>query len=318
MRWESMMSTAFTCSAVKGSPLWNLSPSRSLNSYTSPSGLSVQDSARQGAMSLPGSGLIRASCRAYRNTNGVPIPGASPVDVPNASRNRSATDAVSLLMSSLHVVLEQLERPENRTRTRHVRRRARSCATAATKSVTLMGLLWYPPGDRWPTSPLPSRARARNNRRPLVLRSTFDRWIAEESLAGRVQHHQFPTAPSAVRPPLNRIRGNTWRRLSSINSRQRRACRGRHHQVRDEFLALGLRTEQQGKDEADGPDDCAHQHGNAEAEVVVDGKVGECRGHQATEDRPLVITEGAGRRAHLGGEALREVTRVLTIEGIAE
>src|SRR5258707_69353 len=177
-------------------------------------------------MSLPGSGLIRASCSAYRNTNGVPMPGvspgsrkvgaieaskaivnwpsgwacaaASPVDVPNASRNRSATDAVSLLMSSLHVVLEQLERPENRTRTRHVRRRSRSCATAATKSVTLMGLLWYPPGDRWPTSPLPSRASARNSR------------------------------------------------------------------------------------------------------------------------RPLVITEGAGRRAHLGGEALREVTRVLAIEGIAE
>src|SRR5216683_7119640 len=67
----------FTSSAVKGSPLWNLSPSRSLNSYTSPSGLSFQDSARHGAMSLPGSGLIRASCRAYRKTNGTPIPGVS-------------------------------------------------------------------------------------------------------------------------------------------------------------------------------------------------------------------------------------------------
>jgi hypothetical protein len=47
-------------------------------------------------------------------------------------------------MSSLHVVLEQLERPENRTRTRHVRRRSRSCATAATKSLTSIGLPWYP------------------------------------------------------------------------------------------------------------------------------------------------------------------------------
>src|SRR5712691_6165176 len=128
----------FTSSAVKGSPLWNFRPSRSLNSYTRPSGLSFQDSARHGAMSLPGSGLMSASCMAYRNTNGVPMPGVSagsrkvgaieaskamvncpsgwacaatsPVDVPSASRNRSAIDAVSLLMPSLHGVLEPFDR----------------------------------------------------------------------------------------------------------------------------------------------------------------------------------------------------------------
>src|SRR6266404_8480837 len=36
------------------------------------------------------------------------------------------------------------ERPERLTRTLYVGRRSRSCATAATNSVTLMGLLWYP------------------------------------------------------------------------------------------------------------------------------------------------------------------------------
>ena len=69
-------------------------PSRSLNSYTSPSGLSRQDSARHGAMSLPGRGLISASCRAYRNTNGVPIPGVSA-----GSRNEEAIEASKAMVN---------------------------------------------------------------------------------------------------------------------------------------------------------------------------------------------------------------------------
>ena len=54
----------FTSSAVKGSPLWNLSPSRSLKSYTRWSALTVHDSARLGAIRLPGIGFTRASCMA--------------------------------------------------------------------------------------------------------------------------------------------------------------------------------------------------------------------------------------------------------------
>ena len=51
----------FTSSAVKASPLWNLSPSRSLNSYERWSTLIVQDSARLGVMRLPGMGFTSAS-----------------------------------------------------------------------------------------------------------------------------------------------------------------------------------------------------------------------------------------------------------------
>lgn len=55
----------FTSSAVQGSPLWKRSPSRSLNSYTRPSGLSVQDSARLWPIFSPGIGRITPSWRAY-------------------------------------------------------------------------------------------------------------------------------------------------------------------------------------------------------------------------------------------------------------
>src|SRR4030095_16369277 len=62
----------FTSSVVTGSPLWNLRSRRSLNSYTSPSGLSVHDSARLGdILPLPGSGRTSASWRAKRIPNGV-------------------------------------------------------------------------------------------------------------------------------------------------------------------------------------------------------------------------------------------------------
>src|SRR5262249_15340657 len=60
-----------------GSPLWNLSSRRSLNSYTSPSALSVHDSARLGdILPLPGSGRTSASCSANRMPNGVIWGGA--------------------------------------------------------------------------------------------------------------------------------------------------------------------------------------------------------------------------------------------------
>src|SRR5437762_4637976 len=64
-----------TSSAVNASPLWNLTSLRSLNSYTSLSGLSVQDSARLGVIRLPGIGFTRASCSAYIIQNGVRFPG---------------------------------------------------------------------------------------------------------------------------------------------------------------------------------------------------------------------------------------------------
>ena len=43
----------------------------------SPSGLSDQDSARLGASVWPGMGFTRASWRAYKNMNGVIMPGVS-------------------------------------------------------------------------------------------------------------------------------------------------------------------------------------------------------------------------------------------------
>src|SRR5438128_4701040 len=51
----------FTSSAVTASPLWKRAPLRSRNSYTSPSGETVQDSARHGALGPLGMGLRRAS-----------------------------------------------------------------------------------------------------------------------------------------------------------------------------------------------------------------------------------------------------------------
>src|SRR5215813_11116583 len=66
----------FTSSVVTGSPLWNFRPRRSLNSYVSPSGLSVQDSAKLLAIFCPGSGLTRPSWRAWRTPKGVICGGA--------------------------------------------------------------------------------------------------------------------------------------------------------------------------------------------------------------------------------------------------
>src|SRR5215470_19400289 len=63
-------------SAVTGSPLWNLSPRRSLNSYTRPSGLSVHDSARLGPIFWLGSGRTSASWIAYSVPKGVIWGGA--------------------------------------------------------------------------------------------------------------------------------------------------------------------------------------------------------------------------------------------------
>ena len=62
---------------MTGSPLWNLVPLRRLNSYASPSGDTVHDSARLGASGLPGSGFTIASCSAYISMNGVTIPVVS-------------------------------------------------------------------------------------------------------------------------------------------------------------------------------------------------------------------------------------------------
>src|SRR6266849_3361284 len=62
-----------TSSAVTGSPLWNFTPLRRTNSYTSPSGDTLHDSARLGAMLLPGIGFTRPSWSAYMTMNGVTI-----------------------------------------------------------------------------------------------------------------------------------------------------------------------------------------------------------------------------------------------------
>src|SRR4029077_20311634 len=60
-----------------GSPLWNLRSRRSLNSYVSPSALSVHDSARLGdILPFPGRGRTRASWSANRMPNGVICAGA--------------------------------------------------------------------------------------------------------------------------------------------------------------------------------------------------------------------------------------------------
>src|SRR2546425_766548 len=66
----------FTSSAVTGSPLWNLRSRRSLNSYMSPSGLSVHDSARLLPIFCPGSGRTSASWSAYSMPKGVICGGA--------------------------------------------------------------------------------------------------------------------------------------------------------------------------------------------------------------------------------------------------
>src|SRR2546427_1580702 len=66
----------FTSSALTGSPLWNLRPRRSLNSYVNPSGLSVHDSAKLLPIFCPGSGRTSASCSAYSIPKGVIWGGA--------------------------------------------------------------------------------------------------------------------------------------------------------------------------------------------------------------------------------------------------
>jgi hypothetical protein len=59
-RTRSMLN--FTSSAVNASPLENVTPSRSVKSYTSPSGLTVQDSASAGSISpVPWSSCTRPS-----------------------------------------------------------------------------------------------------------------------------------------------------------------------------------------------------------------------------------------------------------------
>src|SRR2546427_3762803 len=60
----------------------------------SPSGLSRQDSARHGAMSLPGRGFISASWSAYRKTKGVPSP-----EVSAGSRNEEAIEASKAMVN---------------------------------------------------------------------------------------------------------------------------------------------------------------------------------------------------------------------------
>src|SRR5439155_3480225 len=63
--------------AVTGSPLWNFTPRRRTNSYVSPSGDTVHDSASAGASGLPGSAFSIASWSPYSTMNGVTIPGVS-------------------------------------------------------------------------------------------------------------------------------------------------------------------------------------------------------------------------------------------------
>src|SRR4029450_4064742 len=60
-----------------GSPLWNLVPLRRTSSSVTLSGDTVHDSARLGAMALPGMDFTSASCMAYMNRKGVMIPTVS-------------------------------------------------------------------------------------------------------------------------------------------------------------------------------------------------------------------------------------------------
>src|SRR5215831_4574970 len=127
------------------------------------------------------------------------------------------------------------------------------------------------------------------------------------------RHCRVLTPPIGARPSRHNQDSS-----SSIDGGQGRPPRRSHHQVRYQFLALGLGTQQQRQDEADGAHHGAHQHGDAEPQLVVDGEVREHRGNQATEDRSLMITEGARRCPDLGGEALREIARILPVECVAE
>src|SRR5262249_60489010 len=67
----------FTSSEVTDSPLWKRTLLRRANSYTRPSDDIVHDSARLGAMCLPGIGFSMASWSAYRTMKGVMSPGVS-------------------------------------------------------------------------------------------------------------------------------------------------------------------------------------------------------------------------------------------------
>src|SRR5437868_12558892 len=91
-----------------------------------------------------------------------------------------------------------------------------------------------------------------------------------------------------------------------------------HDEIRHEDLSLGLRSEQQGKDKARRSDAGADQHRDREAETVMAGEPGKHQRDEAAEYRPLVVAEGARRRAYLGREALGEVGRVLAIDRLAE
>src|SRR3984893_15910651 len=84
------------------------------------------------------------------------------------------------------------------------------------------------------------------------------------------------------------------------------SCSG-HDQIRHEDLSLGLRSEQQRNDKARRSDAGADQHRDRKAETVMAGEPGQDERDKAAEYRPLVIAEGARRRADFGREALRKI-----------
>src|SRR5215831_13656684 len=109
-----------------------------------------------------------------------------------------------------------------------------------------------------------------------------------------VKMHVVKGTAGVLTPPIGaRPSRRNHDSSSSIDGGQGRSPRRSHHQVRYQFLTLGLGTQQQRQDEADGAHHGAHQHGDAEPQLVVDGEVREHRGNQATEDRALMIAEGA-------------------------
>src|SRR4051812_25969707 len=86
-------------------------------------------------------------------------------------------------------------------------------------------------------------------------------------------------------------------------------------QIRNEMLALRLRTQQQGGDEARQPDAAEDQHRLGKAYSLFDREVGDDGGDQAGEDGALVIAERGGRGADLGGEPFGQVAWVLPLYG---
>src|SRR5215469_6440158 len=76
----------------------------------------------------------------------------------------------------------------------------------------------------------------------------------------------------------------------------------RQNQIRDHFLALGLRTKVQCQAPAAAADQAADQHWDREPEIVGQGEIGYDWWHQSAQYRPDVIAERRRGRPNLGRE----------------